>query len=120
MHPLGRLAVNQRVVPLGLTVDRVGQARPAGGARFNIDPFATVGGRPMPTSPLNDKFARAQYFDMTDDEKLAAPAFESMPAGVEIGTSGVTFGMGVQSTTDYETLIYDPIERHPCLATRTR
>jgi hypothetical protein len=110
MHPLGRLAVSQRVVPLGLTVDRVGQARPSGGARFNIDPFATVGGRQMPTSSLNDKFARAQYFDMTDDEKLAAPAFESMPAGIEIGSGGVTFGGGVESTTDYETLIYDPIE----------
>jgi hypothetical protein len=110
MHPLGRLAVTQRVVPLGLTVDRVGQARPAGGARFSIDPFATVGGKQMPTSGLNDKFARAQYFDMTDDEKLAAPAFESMSAGVEIGSSAVIFGTGVASTTDYETLIYDPIE----------
>jgi hypothetical protein len=64
----------------------------------------------MSTRPLPDKFARAQYFDMTDDEKLSAPAFESMPAGVEIGSSGVTFGAGVASSTDYETFIYDPIE----------
>jgi hypothetical protein len=113
MHPLGRLAVTQRVVPLGMTVDRVGQARPVGGARFSIDPFATVGGRQMSTNTLNDKFARAQYFDMTDDEKLSAPAFESMSAGVEIGTSGLTHGAGVQSTTDYETLIYKPLAETP-------
>jgi hypothetical protein len=113
MHPLGRLAVTQRVVPLGLTVDRVGQARPAGGAHFSIGPTASVGGRQMSTSPLTDKFARAQYFDMTDDEKLSAPAFESMPAGVQIGSSALTFGARVESTTEYETLIYDPIQETP-------
>ncbi|HET6315237.1 MAG TPA: DUF6603 domain-containing protein, partial [Chloroflexota bacterium] len=113
MHPLGRLAVSQRVVPLEMTVDRVGQARPAGGARFSIDPLATVGGRPIQTNPLKDKFARAQYFDMTDDEKLSAPAFESMAAGVEIGSAGLTYGAGVETTTDYETLIYKPMTPTP-------
>ena len=113
LHPLGRLAVNQRVVPLGITVDRVGEARPAGGARFSID-SASVHGGSVPISPTRDQFARAQYFDMTDDEKLSSPPFESMTAGVEIGGAALGHGPGVTATTKYETLIYgsngDPID----------
>ena len=106
IHPLGRLAVSQRVVPLGISIDRVGPNRPSGTRLFSID-RASVAGSQISTTPLNDQFARAQFFDMTDEEKLSSPSFESMPAGVEIGSSGGTSGPGVVVNGDYDTFIYD-------------
>jgi hypothetical protein len=108
LHPLGRLAVSQRVVPLGVQIDHVGGARPAGGARFSID-AATVGGAAVSTEPVTDQFARAQYFDMSDDEKLSAPPFERMVAGVAIGSGGVAHGPGVPASFEYDTLVYDAV-----------
>ena len=40
---------------------------------------------------VRDFFARAQFFEMTDDEKLSAPSFEQMDAGVTFGSDDVTF-----------------------------
>jgi hypothetical protein len=106
LHPLGHLRVSQRVVPLGMDIARVGNARPSGPNRFAIT-SVTVGGSPVSAPSINDRFARAQYFDMTDDQKLAAPAFESMPSGVEIGAQSLSHGPAVAASADYETLIYD-------------
>ncbi len=106
VHPLGRLAVSQRVVPLGVSVDRVGPNRPSGVRLFSID-RASIAGSQVSTTPLNDQFARAQFFDLSDDEKLSSPSFEAMPAGVEIGTTGLASGPGVVVNADYDTFIYD-------------
>jgi len=106
VHPLGRLAVSQRVLPLGVSIDRVGPNRPSGTRLFNID-RASVSGTTVGTSPLNDQFARAQFFDMSDDEKLSSPPFESMPAGIEIGTTSLASGPGIVANADYDTFIYD-------------
>src|SRR5262249_341029 len=39
---------------------------------------------------VRDFFARAQFFAMTDDEKLSAPSFDSMDAGVTFGSDEIT------------------------------
>jgi hypothetical protein len=106
LHPLGSLRVAQRVAPLDMDIVRVGNSRPSGPTRFSIT-HATVGGGEVARRPINDRFARAQFFDMTDDQKLAAPAFENMPAGVEIGAQSLSHGPSVSASADYETLIYD-------------
>jgi hypothetical protein len=107
LHPLGALSVTQRVVPLGVQIDRFGAARPSGAARFTIDQ-ALVAGTPVTTAPLSEQFARAQFFDMSDADKLAIPSFERMPAGVMIGTSEMRHGPAADVDAEYETLIYDP------------
>jgi hypothetical protein len=89
-----------------MQIDHVGNARPAGGAYFNID-LATVGGSTMPKQPITDQFARAQYFDMSDDEKLSAPPFEQMTSGAEIGASALSHGPGLPTSFEYDTLVYD-------------
>jgi hypothetical protein len=106
LHPLGNLRVSQRVAPLGMDIARIGNARPSGPTRFDIT-SVTVGGSSVTRQPINDRFARGQFFDMTDDQKLAAPAFEAMPAGVEIGAQNLSHGPSVAASADYETLIYD-------------
>ena len=41
--------------------------------------------------PLQASFAPAQFFVMSDDEKLAAPSFESMDAGCVFGDAHIVF-----------------------------
>ena len=89
------------------TIARSAMRGPSGPNRFDIT-SVTVGGTPVtPPTGAASASARAQFFDMTDDQKLAAPAFEAMPAGVEIGAQGLTHGPTVAASAAYETLIYD-------------
>jgi hypothetical protein len=59
---------------------------------------------------LNDHFAPAQFLDLTDDQKLSAPAFEDMVAGVAVNPSnGAAFdeARAQQSDLKYETFRTD-------------
>ena len=88
LHPLGTLTVKQSVVPLDIDISRFGQAAPAGARRFTIS-SVSLGGQSETTEPVKDFFAPAQFFEMSDDEKLSRPSFEPMAAGVGIGSDGV-------------------------------
>lgn len=85
-HPLGALAVTQKVVPLQLQISRVGQARPSDGNLFDVT-GVQVGTRMLTPAFSLEHFARAQYLDLTDEEKLSAPSFEEFPAGVAVSTA---------------------------------
>ncbi|MEU9337224.1 DUF6603 domain-containing protein [Streptomyces sp. NPDC048290] len=87
VHPLGGLAFTQRFAPLGITMDRFGNAPIKGPRRLDLDPELTVtdpaGGTPRTVrlAPTREYFAPAQFLDLSDDEKIAAPSFESLIAG---------------------------------------
>jgi hypothetical protein len=85
-HPFGVLSVAQKVVPLGLRIDRFGNRRPSGDDVFTID-NVTAGGQQLATTPVTDLFAPAQFFDRTDAEKLSSPSFQPYGAGVRIADS---------------------------------
>jgi hypothetical protein len=50
---------------------------------------------------VQELFAPAQYFDMSDDDKLAAPSFEAMDAGVVLGADGYTFDFGARVASPF-------------------
>jgi hypothetical protein len=52
---------------------------------------ASLGGTPLQSTTVQGPFAPAQFFDMEDDEKLAAPSSESMDAGCVFGDAAVAF-----------------------------
>jgi hypothetical protein len=91
LDPLGRLVVKQQVVPLntGSDIEIFGSAPVSGDRRFRLT--ATLNGTQLPSTPVQASFAPAQFFVMSDDEKLAAPSFQSMEAGSMFGEAGVTF-----------------------------
>jgi hypothetical protein len=89
IHPLGTLTVKQNVVPLNLDISTFGQAAPAGARRFTIG--VSLGGQNQTPQTITDFFAPAQFFKMTDDEKLSRPSFELMAAGVGFGSNDVAF-----------------------------
>ena len=109
-HPLGRAVFAQRVVPLGLALQRYGSTRVAGPLKFELT-AVKLGGVAVPLTtcpPVQEHFARAQYLDMSEDDKLAKPSFEPMDAGVEFSSAAFHPSASVLSTVlDYETAYID-------------
>jgi hypothetical protein len=82
---VGTLAISQKVVPLGIQIDRIGAQRPADARTFTID--AVVLGTDAQGTPeaAEESFAPAQYFDLSDEEKLGSPSFKSFASGIRVG-----------------------------------
>jgi hypothetical protein len=116
VHPLGTLAVRQNVVPLNLDrdIDKFGDTPVAGARRFAITGVA-IEGATQPSSALNEDFAPGQFFEMSDDARIASPSFEPMQAGLRIGASDFAFGFSerVASPLDYETRVIDRLAAAP-------
>jgi hypothetical protein len=118
LDPLGRLAVNESVVPLdtGRDIDSFGGAPVAGARRFALS-IALNGVALTETQPLQARFAPAQFFAMTDDEELASPSFQTMDSGLVVGTDAVSFDAGqlqlVASPVEYQAITIDPLAATP-------
>ena len=107
LHPLSTLSVRQNVVPLNLRITRFGNTRPSGAQEFRIQQVA-IGGQPVVVQgePLRDFFAPAQFREMSDDEKLSAPAFQALPAGVQFSSGSLRHGTAmVAPLEEYEDYI---------------
>ena len=90
LHPLGMLTVKQTVVPLNMDIARFGQAAPAGVRRFEVR-HVRLAGHAQPLAAARDFFAPAQFFELSDADKLSQPSFDSLPAGVEIALGELAF-----------------------------
>lgn len=112
LHPLGSLTVKQGVVPLNFDISKFGQSTPAGARRFEIR--VDLSGHALDTHLVNDFFARAQFVEMGDDQKLSAPSFESMVAGVTMSSDEFTFSAAPAdwievNAIEFETWILDEV-----------
>jgi hypothetical protein len=109
LDPLGNLVVKQQLVPLNTSreLDTFGGAPIAGARRFSVK--ASLGVVGQDANPVQDSFAPAQFFAMTDDEKLAAPSFQDMDAGVIFGSDAVLIdeSASIFDGLKYETIVID-------------
>ena len=85
-HPFGVLTVSQKVVPLGVRIDRFGHRRPSDAREFSIT-GVVAGDDPLGTTAVEEYFAPAQFFDRSDAEKLSSKSFERYPSGIRIAES---------------------------------
>ena len=108
LHPLGTLTVKQSVVPLDIDISRFGQAAPAGARRFTIS-SVSLGEQSQTTDPVKEFFAPAQFFEMSDDEKLSRPSFEPMAAGVSIGSEEFAFTADANDWLEVEAIKFETI-----------
>ena len=108
LHPLGTLTVKQGIVPLDLDISRFGQAAPAGARRFTIS-SVSLGEKNQTTDPVKEFFAPAQFFEMSDDEKLSRPSFESMTAGVSMGSKEFSFSEDDQDWLEVEGIKFETL-----------
>jgi hypothetical protein len=105
VHPLSRLTIQQKVVPLNLQIQKFGNQPISGGPQEFRVQHLFVGTYDAPITPLRDHFAPAQFRTMTDDEKLSSPSFELLEAGVQTGPEGPNCGTAVTAALEYEEII---------------
>jgi hypothetical protein len=105
-HPLALLEVHENVVPLDLAITRFGEAVPSGATTFSITAF-DVGTQSSTYSSVQDQFAPAQFFDLSDTDKLSRPSFELHNAGAVVSGDLLAHGSLLAKTIDYETFYID-------------
>jgi hypothetical protein len=115
LDPLGRLVVKQQVVPLntGRDIDTFGGAPVSGDRRFQVT--AMVNAQAQETEMVRDQFAPAQFFEMSEDDKLAGPSFEEMDAGLVFGSDAMNFDAAevVAVPMAYESIVIDSLQAAP-------
>ena len=108
LHPLGTLAAKQNVVPLELEIAKFGDAKPADANIFTITGFS-VNGNSVQFERVKDCFAPAQFLNLSDDEKLSAPSFEPMVAGVSAGDDTFIFTTNTADIITDDAIVFETI-----------
>lgn len=106
VDPSGALTMLERVCPLDQTLTRFGTAVPGPQNLFHLK-TVSLGRQPVPFTTKRDKFAPAQFEQMSDQDKLSRPSFEDRDAGFSIGDELVTFGQGFGLDIAYEDVYVD-------------
>ncbi len=119
-HPLGSVVGVQKVAPLGIDIDRVGRSVPSDGQRFDIA-SVSIGGVGVPSPTFRDEhFARAEFLDLSEEDKLSKPSFERFRSGVAVSTDAFAVPASqVVFEPEWETLNLSqpaPPQRHFVLA----
>lgn len=108
-HPFGQLTLTQKVVPLGLTIQRFGNSGVAGANRFEIKAVTIGEGKSIAYRTTQEFFARSQFLDLTQDEKLTTPSFERFNAGIVVGGGDYQMPTAIAADLDYETAYLDEV-----------
>jgi hypothetical protein len=109
MDALHTLRVRQAVVPLDVTVTRLGPSPLQKPQTFRIAQV-TLGHAATPIIAwrhVEDNFAPSLYQDLDLDEALVAPVFEKMHSGMELSHAALSLGNAVDSGADYEDVVID-------------
>ena len=114
LHPVGRLLISQRKVPVNFRLDKVGSQTPADYDRIVVDATLSGGGL-LSVSKVEEQFAIGQFKDLDGSSKMSAPGFEPLESGIAIGMPGeqMKTSRGVRRVIRYETIIIDSnFKRH--------
>lgn len=100
-HPMGTLSVRETVVPLDVPITKFNGATPSDGNEFTISHVSFDGNPGSGMAQHSEEFAIAQFTDMSDADKLSAPSYEPLHAGVELGGAPITNGRDAPRTVSY-------------------
>lgn len=109
-HPLGVLSLRQKAVPLGVEIDRLGTKRLTEGTpTFAIGEVKVGGIATTAREDVVDHFARGQFMDLSEKQKLEGRSFEKFTCGVTVGTTGyVVPTIGTTVAAEYEVKVLEP------------
>jgi hypothetical protein len=108
LHPVGKLRISQRKVPVNFKLDKIGNQRPLDFDQLEVN--ATLsGGESLSVSKTTEKFAIGQFKDLDGSSQLSSPAFEPLESGIEIRVAGeqMRTSRAVRRVIRYETIIID-------------
>ncbi len=124
VRPDAELEARQSVAPLARAMDCFGVYDIDGPATLDVTAISLSGGAGTTSyETVEEWFAPAQYDVMTRTERLAAPSYEAMAAGVRLAAAAVSFDQGEATTVvpDFETRIVDerrrPAKQRPLVGT---
>ena len=105
LHPLGSLRVSQRAVPLDLKIDKVGNQKPSDANQLQLKPTAGL----VRGGDAQEQFAKAQFLNMSDAEKLSQRAFDPLNAGLLLTAGAQPLGATrvAKRRVRYEQIIID-------------
>lgn len=102
-HPRSPLTFRQKYIPLGAPLKRLGTKRPLNANRFGVPALVLPDGTGgFPASSVKDHFAAAQFFDVSEGDRLQGPSFEQYDAGVTLAVDSFDTGEMVSETFDFE------------------
>jgi hypothetical protein len=106
LHPVGKLRVHQRVMPLNLNLDKIGNQQPSDAKRFTVE---VVDGDIDKVADTRESFATAQFRNLNDAKRLSSPAYEKQDAGIELSVTGnqSRTHSAVKRVVRYEEIIID-------------
>lgn len=107
LHPLGTLFVRQRALPLDVRLDRVGGQPASDGRRFSVAPAPNSGLAQVAVT--GEKFAMAQFQNMSEAAKLSRPSYETQDAGLELtaASGALASARVVRRSARYELHVID-------------
>jgi hypothetical protein len=108
LHPVGVLRVSQRMAPLNVELKKVGNQATSDVHKVSVE----ISGGPLTVrDAARVMFARGQYQDLSDADKLSKPAFESMEGGALLAASGADWatGVGADRNVRYEAIVVDTL-----------
>lgn len=108
LHPVGKLKINQRKMPINLTLYKLGNQRPSDVNKLSIT-ANIAGGDGLATPYAKERFAAGEFRDLNDSSKLSSPGFELYDSGVEVRQEGeqLKTSMAVKRIIRFETIIID-------------
>jgi hypothetical protein len=109
LHPNGSLTVRQKLLPLGVGIERFGgHAVPA--QRWGISGVRLrEGEEPQPaTEMLRDFFALGTFRTLSVEEQLSTAAFTELDAGARLSPDGVGHAEARPTELDWETIVIGP------------
>jgi hypothetical protein len=98
-HPSATIEFNQNTVPLKLTIQRFGAAKPSGADFFELKRMSA--GKDMVADTVKSEFAPAQYFELSNDDKMSAPAFRELESGIRANAAALV-NHGRPAPRDFE------------------
>ena len=106
LHPVGVLHISQRLVPLDIKLDKVGNQKPSDVMRVSV---SLAGGGLAKKGDAFEKFAPAQFQDFSDADKLSRPAFAPEHSGLDVSAAGtdVRSSIMIKRIVRYEEIIID-------------
>ena len=108
-HPLAVLSVQQKAVPFGVRIDRIGTATlTEGTAQFAIG-AVKVGTQPTTAvAPVLDSFARGHYMELSEADKLGGKSFDRFACGITVGTDAYLVSQSREVAATYEEKVLEP------------
>lgn len=80
-HPDESLEVRQNVLPLGIPIDHFGHFKVTGAKKFNLR--LAIANDTLPAKNTSDFFAPAEFFELSQDERMTRRSYENFNAGLE-------------------------------------